>query len=164
MRRGARWIVCALAILPFGCTTRRLLVRQDETVILTDMRKLLSAEGAYAASNGGFYGSLECLAVPTDCLKGYPSGYPFLSKTLANLVPENGYSRQFFPGPTPPPGARPMSLGSLTAWAYTATPVRDARGRKAFCADSSGRICAGVDGRAPAVTDGQCVTPCDRVQ
>jgi hypothetical protein len=155
-------MVCALAILPFGCTAHRLLVRQDETVILTDMRKIQSAEGAYEATMS-FYGSLECLAVPTDCIKGYPSGHPFLSKTLANLVPENGYSRQFFPGPAAPRTAL-WSPGSLRAWAYTATPIRDGRGRKAFCADSSGRICAGVDGRAPAVTDGQCITPCDRVQ
>ena len=78
--------MCALAILPFGCTAHRLVVGQDETVILTDLRKIQSAEGAYEASNRGFYGSLECLAVPTDCLDGYASGHPFLSITPCDRV------------------------------------------------------------------------------
>jgi hypothetical protein len=168
-RRLVRRLCLAVAItVAGGCQTHQRLVRQDENVVLGDLRTVITAQAAYEAVNAGFPDTLQCLAAPKDCIPGYPpDSPPFLSATMAGLTPENGYVRAFHPGP-PAPTARYVphvaSPSSLAAWAYTAVPSRDRRGRKSFCADSTGRICATVDGSPPIVVDGQCASPCERVQ
>jgi hypothetical protein len=165
---SSRLVRLAFAVLgcaSVACATHRRLVQQDEEVILRDLRKLISAEAAYESLNAGWADTLECLAAPANCIPGYPKDAPpVLDSTLARLVPENGYARAFHAGP-PAQLVSPLSSpSSLSAWAYTAVPMKDRRGRKAFCADSTQRICATLDGSMPAVKDGQCVTPCERVQ
>jgi hypothetical protein len=151
-----------------GCQTHQRLVRQDENVILNDLRTVMAAQTAYEAANAGFPDTLECLSAPQDCIPGYPpNAPPFLSATLASLGPENGYVRAFHPGPPAPTALHVPHLASrssLAAWAYTAVPSRDRRNRKSFCVDSTQRICATVDGSPPVVVNGQCASPCERVQ
>jgi hypothetical protein len=149
-----------------GRESRSRLIRQDEEPILNDMRTVQGGEASYSAGNIGFYGPLACLAAPTTCLANYPPGAPpFLSKTLAGLVEENGYARHFFEGkPQNTPPYPVLGKGSIVAWAYTAVPTTDKAGRRALCADSTGRICVDLDGRAPQVTAAQCPSPCERVK
>ncbi len=165
MMRGARVLAISAVAVACGCQTHQRLVRQDEGVILNDLRKVISAEAVYESLNGGFPDRLECLGAPRNCIPGYPKDAPaVLDAALARLVPENGYTRQFHPGPPArlvPPTSSPSSLAS---WAYTAVPSHDRRGRKAFCADSTQRICATLDGSSPVVHDGTCGMPCERVQ
>lgn len=136
--------------------------------VLADLRTIASAEAAYEAVNAGFPDALECLASPGQCLRGYPRDGPaFISGTLAGLASENGYRRAFHPGPPAPEELRRHSVCSpsaLSEWAYTAEPLRDGRGRKAFCTDRSGRICMFLEGKVPPIVGGRCPSPCDRVQ
>jgi hypothetical protein len=171
MTRSGRLGLTCLALLTTvgtGCQTHQRLVLQDENVILNDLRKVLAAQAAYEASNAGFPDTLRCLSAPQDCLPGYPKDAPpFLSATLANLVPENGYVRAFHPGAAAPSALRQLqfsSPSSLAAWAYTAVPATDGRHRKSFCVDSSQRICVTVGGRPPVVVNGQCASTCERIQ
>jgi hypothetical protein len=162
--RPARVVAVVIGCIVTACATHSRLVRQDEDVILRDLRRIISAEAVYEAMNAGWSDRLECLGAPQDCIPGYPKdGPPVLDSTLVRLLPENGYVREFHAGP-PARFISPLSSpSSLSGWAYTAVPVKDRRGRKAFCADSSQRICA-VFGSAPVVRDGQCGTPCTRIQ
>ena len=154
-----------LAGLACGCQTHQRLVRQDEGVIVNDMRRVIAAEAVYESLNGGFPDKLECLETPRRCIPGYPEDGPsVLEPALARLAPENGYTREFHPGPAAPFIPPTSSPSSLARWAYTAVPTRDRRSRKAFCVDSTQRICTTVDGSAPPVKDGQCAMPCERVQ
>jgi hypothetical protein len=150
------------------CQTHQRLVRQDEDVVVNDLRSLRSAEAAYEASNAGFPDVPGCLAGPQRCIPNYPKDAPpFLSTSLASLAEENGYVRAFHPGPAAPGVACPpqaCSPSSLMAWAYTAVPIRDRRRRKSFCVDSTGRICALLDGKPPSVVEGRCPSPCERIQ
>jgi hypothetical protein len=154
--------------LAAGCQTHQRLIRQDEGVIVNDLRTVLMAEAAYEAANGGFPDTLQCLAAPQGCVPGYPKDAPsFLVATLANLVPENGYVRAFHPGPAAPSALRQSGVcspSSLVAWAYTAVPATDRRKRKSFCVDSTQRMCATMDGGSPVVVNGQCGSPCQRIQ
>jgi hypothetical protein len=154
------------ALVAVSCATHTRLIHQDEEVILNDLRKVLSAEAVYESLNGGWYDRLECLGAPQNCIPGYPKDAPpVLDAALAQLVPENGYARAFHAGPPARiVNAELSSKTSITAWAYTAVPSRERRGRKGFCVDSSQRICATLDGSTPVVKNAQCGTPCERVQ
>ena len=53
---------------------------------------------------------------------------------------------------------------SLTAYAFTVSPLNPGRsGGRAFCGDSTGRMCVRLDGREPPVKDGRC-EPCQKLQ
>jgi hypothetical protein len=152
--------------LYLGCATHSRLVRQDEEVIINDLRAIQEAQATFATVNKGFYGTLECLAEPWSYFPNYPSGAPaFLSKGLAALTPENGYERHFFGGPRAGEFVPEICEASFTAWAYTAVPVSaDKQDRRAFCADSTGKICVVDSGSFLVVADGECVSPCERVK
>lgn len=158
-------LCCILATL--ACATHSRLVQQDEAAIVNDLRAIQSAEAAYMASNGGVYDVPRCLATPWDCIPNYPKFAPsFLPVALGTLLPENGYARTFHAGKALDTklGFAFSSKTSIREWAYTAVPVRDARGRKSFCTDTSGRICAFLDGSIPRVENAQCPSPCERIQ
>jgi hypothetical protein len=147
MCTGARLnrAVLAFAVVAFafepGCATHQRLVRQDEGVIIADLRAIQSAEAAFQSANMGYYGTLQCLAAPADCLDRYPSDAPpFLSKPLAGLTPEDGYLRRFFAGPEVPEAMRGGAAAtSITAWAYTAVPAQDLRGQKGLLCGQLGK-------------------------
>jgi hypothetical protein len=136
----------------------------NESATLGDMRTLMSAEAAYQAASGGYYGPPECLVAPPTCLHGYPVNLPtFLDSQLASRMPKSGYRRAFHPGaPAPPPAdGKPGAKGGLVSYAYVAVPLRPGlSGVRGFCGDSTGRICFTVDGSAPPVTDGLCDPQC----
>jgi hypothetical protein len=123
---------------------------------------IMSAEAAYMGSNGGYYDNLECLRAPSTCIPGYaPTAQTFLTD------PEERYGRYdwtFHPGPPAPEEAirgGEISPSSLTSWAVVAVPIKRREGScRAFCLDSSSRLCATSDGTAPSVADGLCSPSC----
>ena len=90
-----------------------------------------------------------------------------LDPTYAWLEPRLGYSRAFHPGPKADPAAisrAGASPSSLRAFAFTATPVTPGvSGGRAFCGDSTGRMCMTKNGSPPPVKDGRC-EPCQKIQ
>lgn len=137
-----------------------------ESAAIGDVRAMISAQGAYAGANGGFFDRPECLAAPRDCRAALPENMPtFLDPTLARTTVERGgYRRVFHPGPAAAAeeiekaGA---SRSSLLRWAYAAEPLVPGRtGVRSFCGDSTGRVC-GTSGEAPLkVTDARCPAEC----
>lgn len=153
----------------------------SESAALGDIRTVIGAQVAYAASNGEFYTSdPRCLTTPTGCLPGYPATAPtFLDAATLAPGPRRGYLRTLHPGPAPKPeqlkGVK-VAPFSVTRFAITAVPLRPASatpgglagcfaekptGVRGFCGDETGRICWTTDGTAP-VKDGQC-DPCNNL-
>jgi hypothetical protein len=133
-------------------------VEKNEEATLGDIRAVIEAEKAYRSANGGFYDTLDCLGAPTRCIPSY-HGPAFIDPTL--LQANHGYDRRFHagPAPTPRPG-KGFSPSSLQSFAYVAVPISGSTGTRAFCGDSSSRICYTPGGSAPPVVDGQCASSC----
>jgi hypothetical protein len=135
---------------------------------LGDLRGFMSAEHAYASANGGYFDHPSCLAAPARCIPGYPAANPvFIDGALSRLEPALGYTFQFHSGPAPSPGdverAR-ASKSSLTAFALVALPLPGSSQRRAFCGDSSGRVCVGGEGTMPEVREGRCPDTCETLR
>jgi type IV pilus assembly protein PilA len=140
-------IVAAIAIP----SLLRARVSANETAAIADVRTIQSAEEAYQNASGS-YGSLECLVTPSGCIRGY-AGPTFLASQAAERT-RSGYHRIFHEGPTLPGAPGPST------WAVVAVPVtRNRTGTRAFCADSTGRVCATLEG-TPSVAGGTCSDPC----
>jgi hypothetical protein len=143
-------------------------IRARERMIQIAVSTVVSAERTYAGTNGSFFDEIRCLTKPAECVPGLPAdAAPFLDPTYDWLESKMGYVRKFHPGPRVPPeeirkaGASPTSL---RAFAFTATPVRPGEtGSRAFCGDSSGRICFTPKGTEPPVKDGRC-DPCQKLE
>ena len=129
--------------------------RGNESFALGDVRTVISAQAAYAASNADRYGPMECLSKPSLCIPGYAEIAPtFLDSTLTSVQPKSGYNRTFLPGPA----AQGLSPSSMSSFAYVAVPIVPGKtGFRAFCGDASGMICATRDGSMPFVRYGRCV-------
>ncbi len=126
-------------------------VSANETTTIADVRAFSSAEEAFRSATGS-YGTPECLAAPSTCVQSY-HGPSFLD-AQAGAATRAGYRRTFQPGPGQ---AGPTGI---TDWTYLAVPVtRNRTGVRAFCADSTGRVCAAARG-TPAVAGGRCSDPC----
>jgi type IV pilus assembly protein PilA len=153
-----------LIVIPIGIVAAiaipsllRARVSANESVTLGDIRSLISAEAAYQSANGGYYGAMECLPRPGDCISGY-AGPTFLDPQLASATTKNGYRRTFHGAPSTAADAPPHALDSF---AYVAVPdTLGKTGVRGFCGDSSGRICFTNDGSAPEVTGGACAPGC----
>ena len=146
-------IIAAIAIP----SLLRARVSANEAMAIGDIRTVISAEAAYAAGNGEFFDTLECLTQPTSCRPNAPT-----IQFLTNMPPtKSGYVRTFHPGPPAPPAALAtgsISPSSLQSYAFSAVPLTQGRtGVRAFCGDATGVICQTTDGSAPAVADGRCV-------
>jgi type IV pilus assembly protein PilA len=151
-------IVAAIAIP----SLLRARVSANEAATIGDIRTVISAEAAYQGASGGYYGPLECLPAPADCIPGY-AGPTFLDPALASATVKSGYRRTFVAGPAAAVtiGGPPTPPRSLESFAYVAVPEnRGQTGVRGFCGDSSGRICATTDGSAPEVVDGACDPEC----
>jgi len=135
-------IIAAIAIP----SLLRARISANETAALGDTRSVISAEHAYAASNGMAFGYMSCLGSPSNC--GFASGtMPFVDSQLAALLPKSGYARSFVPSSGI--GGGSMDPG-LAGFAYVSTPVTLGQtGNRGFAGDDSGLICATQDGTAP---------------
>jgi hypothetical protein len=131
-----------------------------EASALGDIRTVISGQVAYSSSNGGFFDTLPCLVEPGTCLSSYPKGSPsFLDPSLLQAE-KSGYRRTFHPGPKAPRKDK-TSPSSLTAFAYTAVPLKPGEtGKRGFCGDASGRLCFTTDGSQPKVVNGECDAAC----
>ena len=117
--------------------------------------------------NWGFFDSMECLAFPVSCIPEYPvAGPSFLGEDLAGASVKNGYARTFYPGPPAMATAGSgVSSTSMTSFAYVAEPQLPGQsGLRAFCGDSTGRVCATPSGEMPPVVDGVCPLDCPDVR
>ena len=142
-------------------------VAANESVAINDIRTVISAEETYSIDNGGYYDSLECLSNPHEsCMPGYPADAPpFLDTELAMASVKSGYVRTFYPGAAPnlsPEQASRFSPTSIESYAYVAIPQeQNLTGVRAFCGDSTARICQFLDGEVPPIQDGMCPVDCE---
>ncbi len=157
---GSCMATVAVVALPMMVATR---IRANEAAAISDIRAVIDAEFAYARVNGDLFDSLECLAAPARCVSSYgPKRAGFIRPDLATTPERMGYARTFHGGPAAHAGSTSgASPSSLKSWAYVAVPVSPGwSGQRAFCGDSSGRVCATDDGTPPVVTDGRCAESC----
>jgi len=123
-------------------------VSANESATVGDIRSVISAEAAYHSANGGFYGTLDCMLVPSGagCIPAYSTGAPtFIDSQIASLDPKSGYDRTFLTLPVP---------GGLGCYVYQTTPsAQDKTGVRGFSGDCSGVICYTPDG-TPVPLDG----------
>jgi prepilin-type N-terminal cleavage/methylation domain-containing protein len=137
-------IIAAIAIP----SLLRARIAANEAGGVGDSRSVGSAEVAYSSSNGGFFGFMSCLSVPTGC--GWAAGTtPFIDAQLGSLTTKQGYIRSFLPGSTgtgsPDPGVQ--------TFVYFALPAGVAQtGNRGFGIDHTGLICFTTDGTAPALS------------
>ena len=145
-------IVAAIAIPSF----LRARTQANEAQTIGDVRTVIATEAAYQSLNGGYYGPMECLGRPTDCVPSY-SGPSFLDPSLASATVKNGYRRTFYPGAAATASDAPAR--ALESWSYVATPEKAGQtGVRSFCGDSSGRVCAVRSGTIEA-SGGECPPP-----
>jgi hypothetical protein len=143
-------------------------IKARERMIMIAVSSVVSAERTYAVSNGSYFDEIRCLTRPADCIPGLPADTPpFLDPTYDWLEAKMGYVRKFHPGPRVTPEEilkAGSSSSSLKAFAFTATPLRPGEtGTRAFCGDSTGRICFTPKGTEPPVKDGRC-DPCQKLE
>lgn len=140
-------------------------LKSHEASAIADIRTLISAEAAYASLNGGLFDTAGCLLTPGPCLG--PKAPSSLFLTSPPEGSRNGYTRRFVAGPV----ARvedikrlEASPSSLRSFAYVAVPdVPGESGERAFCGDSTGRVCCMADGSAPVVKNGACAASCPSI-
>jgi hypothetical protein len=123
------------------------------------VRTMISAQDAYAYSNGGFYDTPRCLESPADCIPGYPEDAPiFITPEVVGT--EDAYRRSFHSGP--PAEAEGELRGrtspsSLRSYAFVVAPtIPGETADRAYCADSTGVIRFSEDGSMPEIQDGRC--------
>lgn len=156
-------IIAAIAIP----SLLRARVSANEAAVIGDIRTVISAEAAFASSNGGLYDQLECLAKPQECIPGYPADGPVFLQEVPPAV-RTGYQREFQTG-MPADGSEVafanLSPTSVQSFVYLAYPVNaGVTGTRGFCGDYTGRICVTEDGSRPPVVDGMCDPACKPLQ
>jgi type IV pilus assembly protein PilA len=145
-------IIAAIAIP----SLLRARVSANESATIGDIRTVISAQGAYQSTNGGWYtNNLGCLVNPFAgvCIPSYPSASPtFVDSAIAGLVSKAGYSRAFTPGASPTAlNTNVTGTDSATSYVYIATPLSLGQsGVRGFGGDSAGVICYNNRGVAPA--------------
>ena len=144
-------VVALLSIVPMTLWSRS---SADEAAAIADLQEMRSAQEAYAAESGGFYGSPQCLREPAACLDGYAG--PAFSSLPARDV-RSGYEFVF-------DGTPDVNDHGYQRWAYQALPVGEGAGRRrAFCTDDTARMCV-WDGTAPRVSNGRCDLGCVQLE
>jgi len=144
-------------------------LRSRERMALLDVRTILMAARQFAAWNGGYFGEPKCLVTPEACLPDFPKDQSaLLDPTHDWLATRLGYVRKFHPGPPADDEARirvRAAPGSVKSFAFTVSPERPGEtGLRAFCGDSSGKVCAIAKGTEPPVKDGRCAPPCQELK
>jgi len=137
-------IIAAIAIP----SLLRARIAANEAGAIGDVRSVVSAQHAYAASNGAFYGYISCLGTPSNC--GFAAATtPFIDAQIASLTTKQGYVRSFTAGNV---GTGAPDSGLMT-FVYFATPSGVAQtGNRGFGGDNSGMICQTTTGAPPATS------------
>ena len=149
-------IIAAIAIPSF----LRARVSANESSAIGDARTMISAEAAYSSSNAGLFGKPACLQAPTSCMPSY-TGPAFIDASLAGGEARHGYTATFHAGPLPDGVVEGAAPESFMSFAYVLVPVTPGQtGVRAFCGDSTGRVCSTDDGSIPMVADGLCDPSC----
>jgi type IV pilus assembly protein PilA len=133
-------IVAAIAIP----SLLRARIAANEAAAIGDIHTVVSAEMTYQSQSGGRYGTLSCLATPSNsnCIRGY-SGPAFISPELGNPV-KQGYRRTF------------QLSGNGEHFAYIAEPAEPGKtGVRSFCGDNSGSILQNPSA-VPVIRSGEC--------
>jgi prepilin-type N-terminal cleavage/methylation domain-containing protein len=151
-------IIAAIAIP----SLLRARVSANESATIGDIRTVISAEAAYHAASGGYYGPLSCMMAPNGagCIPSYPTGAPtFLDSQIASAQPKSGYNRSM------DETAAVLGLG-LSCYIYHATPLNPGQsGVRGFGGGCSGVICQTRDGSpVPASGPGVMAPTCEPVQ
>jgi prepilin-type N-terminal cleavage/methylation domain-containing protein len=137
-------IIAAIAIP----SLLRAQVSSNEAATIGDIRSVISAEAAYHAAAGGYYGTPLCLLEPSGagCIPAYSVTPPtFIDGQIGALTAKSGYERAFFGLPLP---------DGLGWYVYQATPsAQDKTGVRGFSGDCSGVVCFTSDG-TPVPLDG----------
>jgi hypothetical protein len=137
-------------------------LKAHEASAVGDIRTLISAEAAYASMNGGLFDTPGCLVTPGPCLGRKAPSSAFLASEPEGS--RNGYTRRFVAGPAPKADEikrLKASPSSLRSFAYVGVPdLPGESGERAFCGDSTGRVCFMADGSAPVVKNGACDASC----
>jgi prepilin-type N-terminal cleavage/methylation domain-containing protein len=132
-------IIAAIAIP----SLLRARITANESAAIGDIRTVISAEATYHSANGGYYGEITCLTVPSagGCIPSYPTDAPtFLDSQISSAVSKAGYDRSFDANVIP---------GGVSCYTYHATPtVQSQTGVRGFAGDCSGRICFTPSGGA----------------
>jgi type II secretory pathway pseudopilin PulG len=131
-------IIAAIAIP----SLLRARVSANESATIGNLRTMVSAQEAYAASAGS-YGPPECLASPSKqgCIVNYPANGPeFLDQDLASAsTVKSGYRLRFVGGSRRPTRTNPNGIAE---YCYAATPVTAGQtGVRSFGVDQTGRVC-----------------------
>jgi uncharacterized membrane protein YhaH (DUF805 family) len=155
-------IVAAIAIP----SLLRARVAANEASAIGNVRTVIAAQAAYQYANQGFYeGRGECLSGPQACIPDY-TGPTFIDAALL-AGPRSGYIHELHGG-APAAAAKGISPSSTDAFAVIAYPVEVGKtGVRAFCGDSSGRVCAIASGQrdellagSPGQSGLQCAEAC----
>lgn len=128
--------------------------------VLHLLRAVQAAQTSYSRVNG-YYDALECL-LQTPCIAGVPAPPRYLSADVIRDMTSTGYRYQLMSGSKPRPRrpTDPMSPTGTVSYAMVATPTAPASragATHAYCADASGVVYLGVDGRLPLVDEGRCI-------
>jgi len=127
----------------------------NEAATVGDIRTVISAEAAYHAASGGYYGTLPCLVVPlgAGCIPSYPSSAPtFVDSHIGSSQPKSGYNRSMDESAAVPLG--------LTCYVYHATPISPGQtGVRGFAGGCSGVVCQTPDGTPVPPLGGGSMTP-----
>jgi prepilin-type N-terminal cleavage/methylation domain-containing protein len=139
-------IIAAIAIP----SLLRARVSANEAANIGDIRTVVSSEVAYQSSDGGFYGQITCLPVPSACLANY-TGPTFLNSNIGSAATVgHGYSRVFFPGAVASVPTVIAATGALADYQYYATPILQGQtGVRGFGAGGGGAVCFTPNGTVP---------------
>lgn len=144
-------ILAAIAIPSLS----RASIAANEVSAIGRLRTIVSGEMAYAASNGGAFDTLECLAAPASC--GFDASATAYISPDVGVGTRSGYTITFLKGPAADRSANPtiVSPSSMDGFAVLAEPERPGTtGTRVFCTDATGVIRLGPGPGASSVIVG----------
>jgi type IV pilus assembly protein PilA len=150
-------IIAAIAIP----SLLRARITANEASTIGDIRTVISAEAAYHAATGGYYGALSCLAGPDapGCIPSYPAGAPtFLDSQIGAQLPKSGYNRSMDDTAVVP-------LLGLSCYVYHATPINPGQtGVRGLAGSCSGVVCQTPNGLPVPAALGVMAPTCMAIQ
>jgi hypothetical protein len=129
---------------------------RGEASAIATLQRFAAAEAAYAAANGGRFGTPECLSSPATCIPGY-DGFVIFTESRELAFQKDGYVFQFFSPETierrRDETAPPRHVERFALLALPAGRVR----LRMFCVDGEGVVRATPATRQrPSVLRGVC--------